>query len=50
MGMWYTMRFLRKERKHMWDYTEKVMDHFRHPRNVGALEHPDGKATVGSLA
>lgn len=34
----------------MWDYTEKVMDHFRHPRNVGAIEHPDGKATVGSLA
>lgn len=34
----------------MWDYTEKVMDHFRHPRNVGAIENPDGKATVGSLA
>ncbi|MEG1479729.1 MAG: Fe-S cluster assembly protein NifU [Kiritimatiellia bacterium] len=34
----------------MWDYTEKVMDHFRHPRNVGIIEHPDGKATVGSLA
>ena len=34
----------------MWDYTDKVMDHFRHPRNVGAIEHPDGKATVGSLA
>lgn len=34
----------------MWDYTEKVMDHFRHPRNVGTIENPDGKATVGSLA
>ena len=34
----------------MWDYTDKVMDHFRHPRNVGTIEHPDGKATVGSLA
>ncbi len=34
----------------MWDYTDKVMDHFRHPRNVGAIERPDGKATVGSLA
>ncbi len=34
----------------MWDYTDKVMDHFRHPRNVGAIENPDGKATVGSLA
>lgn len=34
----------------MWDYTDKVMDHFRHPRNVGSIENPDGKATVGSLA
>lgn len=34
----------------MWDYTDKVMDHFRHPRNVGTIEQPDGKATVGSLA
>ncbi len=34
----------------MWDYTDTVMDHFRHPRNVGVIEHPDGKATVGSLA
>lgn len=34
----------------MWDYTDKVMDHFRHPRNVGVIAAPDGKATVGSLA
>jgi NifU-like protein len=34
----------------MWDYSEKMMDHFRHPRNVGKLENPDGSATVGSLA
>ncbi len=34
----------------MWDYTDTVMDHFRHPRNVGKIENPDGKATVGSLA
>ena len=34
----------------MWDYTDTVLDHFRHPRNVGSIEHPDGKATVGSLA
>lgn len=34
----------------MWDYTDKVMDHFRNPRNVGKIENPDGQATVGSLA
>jgi len=34
----------------MWDYTEKVMEHFRNPRNVGTIEHPDGTGTVGSLA
>jgi NifU-like protein involved in Fe-S cluster formation len=34
----------------MWDYTDTVMDHFRNPRNVGKIEHPDGVGTVGALA
>ena len=34
----------------MWNYSDKVLDHFRNPRNVGQIEHPDGTATVGSLA
>ena len=34
----------------MWNYTEKVLDHFRNPRNVGTVENPDGTGTVGSLA
>ena len=34
----------------MWNYSEKVMDHFRNPRNVGKIENPDGTGTVGSLA
>jgi NifU-like protein len=34
----------------MWNYTEKVKDHFLNPRNVGEIEHPDGSGEVGSLA
>jgi NifU-like protein involved in Fe-S cluster formation len=31
-------------------YSEKVLEHFRHPRNVGKLKNPDGKSTEGSPA
>src|SRR4030066_1712622 len=34
----------------MWDYTEKVKDHFLNPRKVGEIENPDGTGEVGSLA
>ncbi|MBO5910979.1 MAG: iron-sulfur cluster assembly scaffold protein, partial [Elusimicrobiaceae bacterium] len=33
----------------MWDYTDKVMDHFKHPRNVGSIPNADGTGQVGSL-
>lgn len=28
-------------------YSEKVMEHFRCPQNVGGMEHADGEGTVG---
>ena len=34
----------------MWEYTDKVKEHFLNPHNVGEIENPDGVAEVGSLA
>jgi nitrogen fixation NifU-like protein len=31
-------------------YNEIVLEHFRHPRNVGKMEDPDGKSIEGSPA
>ena len=30
------------------EYSEKVMEHFRNPRNVGEIENPDGVGKVGN--
>ena len=34
----------------MWEYTDKVFEHFKNPRNVGEVDNPDGIGDVGSLA
>ncbi|MCM0754972.1 Fe-S cluster assembly protein NifU [Desulfovibrio aminophilus] len=34
----------------MWEYTDKVMDHFLNPRNAGEMENPSAMGEVGSLA
>ncbi len=33
----------------MWEYTQKVKDHFLNPRNTGEIENPDLDATVGNM-
>jgi nitrogen fixation NifU-like protein len=30
------------------DYSDKIMDHFRNPRNLGEIENADGVGTVGN--
>lgn len=30
-------------------YNEKVMDHFKHPRNIGEIEEADGVGTNGGI-
>jgi NifU-like protein len=34
----------------MWEYTDKVQEHFMNPRNVGEVENASGVGEVGSLA
>jgi NifU-like protein len=34
----------------MWEYTDRVMDHFENPRNVGVVTRIDGEGQVGSLS
>ncbi len=34
----------------MWEYTDKVKEHFLNPSNVGEIENPDGVGDVGSLS
>ncbi len=33
----------------MWDYTEKVKELFKNPRNTGEIENPDATGDVGSI-
>ena len=34
----------------MWNYSDKLMEYFRNPRNLGDLENPDAVGEVGSMA
>jgi len=32
----------------MWEYSDKVFEYFRNPKNMGEIENPDGRSEVGS--
>jgi len=34
----------------MWEYTEKVRDHYLNPRNVGEVSQPDGVGEIGNIS
>jgi NifU-like protein len=34
----------------MWDYNDKVMEHFLHPHNVGEIENADAIGEVGNIS
>lgn len=34
----------------MWDYSDKMMDHFKNPRNMGDVENADATGMVGNIA
>ncbi len=46
----FTLFYINYQEWLMWEYTNKVQQHFLHPKNVGEIESPDGIGEVGSLA
>ena len=47
MGVVVLLRFRDVKMSNV-DYSKKVMEHFRNPRNMGELEKADAEATVGN--
>ncbi|MHC4506323.1 MAG: iron-sulfur cluster assembly scaffold protein, partial [Planctomycetota bacterium] len=33
----------------MWNYSQKMMDHFLNPRNTGEIPDPDAVGQVGNI-
>lgn len=46
---WYLNNKIELKETSMWDYSEKVKEHFLHPKNVGEIKNPDAEATVGNI-
>jgi len=33
----------------VWEYSKKLLDHFKNPRNYGKMKNPDGVGRVGNI-
>jgi len=33
----------------MWEYSKKILDHFKNPRNYGKMKNPDGAGREGNV-